>query len=153
MMSKPSSTNYPNGFLFSHYLIFFVSSYTGCARLKRMRKQVLLGGYSGEVPPLPIPNREVKLTGADGTASLCGRVGNRLFKPGCRQTARLSYFLLCPACRSVVNLRGSLEGSPQSKITSCRGANRGPDLRRGHLPLLTTAACAATFAANEHSGR
>ena len=27
-----------------------------------------LGGYSGEVPPLPIPNREVKLTNADGTA-------------------------------------------------------------------------------------
>ena len=29
---------------------------------------VLLGGYSSEVPPLPIPNREVKLTNADGTA-------------------------------------------------------------------------------------
>ena len=27
-----------------------------------------LGGYSSEVPPLPIPNREVKLTCADGTA-------------------------------------------------------------------------------------
>ena len=27
-----------------------------------------LGGYSGEVPPLPSPNREVKLTRADGTA-------------------------------------------------------------------------------------
>ena len=27
-----------------------------------------LGGYSSEVPPLPIPNREVKLTNADGTA-------------------------------------------------------------------------------------
>ena len=27
-----------------------------------------LGGYSSEVPPLPIPNREVKLTHADGTA-------------------------------------------------------------------------------------
>ena len=39
-----------------------------------------LGGYSGEVPPLPIPNREVKLTNADGTAYLSGRVGSRLFK-------------------------------------------------------------------------
>ena len=29
-----------------------------------------LGGYSGEVPPLPIPNREVKLASADGTAVL-----------------------------------------------------------------------------------
>ncbi len=29
---------------------------------------VLLGGFSNEVPPLPIPNREVKLVNADGTA-------------------------------------------------------------------------------------
>ena len=34
--------------------------------------------YCGEVPPLPIPNREVKLTCADGTAMQCGRVGSRL---------------------------------------------------------------------------
>ena len=40
-----------------------------------------LGGYSSEVPPLPIPNREVKLANADGTAFSCGRVGSRLFKP------------------------------------------------------------------------
>ena len=38
----------------------------------------LSGGYCGEVPPLPIPNREVKLTCADGTAMQCGRVGSRL---------------------------------------------------------------------------
>ena len=29
-----------------------------------------LGGYSSEVPPLPIPNREVKLANADGTADM-----------------------------------------------------------------------------------
>ena len=46
-----------------------------------MKHRVLLGGYSSEVPPLPIPNREVKLTNADGTAYLGGRVGSRLFKP------------------------------------------------------------------------
>ena len=46
-----------------------------------MERRVLLGGYSSEVPPLPIPNREVKLTHADGTAYLGGRVGSRLFKP------------------------------------------------------------------------
>ena len=38
----------------------------------------LLGGYSGGVPPLPIPNREVKPACADGTAMQCGRVGSRL---------------------------------------------------------------------------
>ena len=48
---------------------------------KNQLKQRSLGGYSSEVPPLPIPNREVKLTHADGTAYLGGRVGSRLFKP------------------------------------------------------------------------
>ena len=36
------------------------------------------GGYRGGVPPLPIPNREVKPACADGTAMQCGRVGSRL---------------------------------------------------------------------------
>ena len=39
----------------------------------------LSGGYCGGGPPLPIPNREVKPTCADGTAMQCGRVGSRLF--------------------------------------------------------------------------
>ena len=51
------------------------------ARVSIYETQVLLGGYSSEVPPLPIPNREVKLTHADGTAFCGGRVGSRLFKP------------------------------------------------------------------------
>ena len=38
-----------------------------------------LGGYSVGVPPLPIPNREVKPDCADGTAMQCGRVGSCLF--------------------------------------------------------------------------
>ena len=37
---------------------------------------IYCGGYSGEDPPLPIPNREVKLTSADGTAPPGGRVGS-----------------------------------------------------------------------------
>ncbi len=36
------------------------------------------GGYSVGVPPLPIPNREVKPVRADGTA-YSGRVGRRHF--------------------------------------------------------------------------
>ena len=58
-----------------------------------MEQRVLLGGYSSEVPPLPIPNREVKLTNADGTAYLGGRVGSRLFKSG---LAKDPTFLLYP---------------------------------------------------------
>ena len=44
----------------------------------QIRHTPLSGGYCGEVPPLPIPNREVKLTCADGTAMQCGRVGSCL---------------------------------------------------------------------------
>ena len=39
----------------------------------------LSGGYCSGVPPLPIPNREVKPACADGTAMQCGRVGGRHF--------------------------------------------------------------------------
>ena len=56
----------------------------------KLKQRVLLGGYSSEVPPLPIPNREVKLTNADGTAYLGGRVGSRLFK---EQANRFAPFL------------------------------------------------------------
>ena len=48
----------------------------------QIRHTPLSGGYCGEVPPLPIPNREVKLTCADGTAMQCGRVGSRLLLLG-----------------------------------------------------------------------
>ena len=46
-------------------------------------------GYSGEDPPLPIPNREVKLTIADGTDPPVGRVGSRgSSKPRASRDAR-----------------------------------------------------------------
>ena len=52
------------------------------------------GGYCGEVPPLPIPNREVKLTCADGTAMQCGRVGSRLLLSRASITKVVGAFLL-----------------------------------------------------------
>lgn len=42
------------------------------------------GGYSVGDPPLPIPNREVKPSGADGTAFPRGRVGSRRSLTGAR---------------------------------------------------------------------
>ena len=51
-----------------------------------------LGGYCGGVPPLPIPNREVKPTSADGTAMQCGRVGNRLLLEESSETKVLGIF-------------------------------------------------------------
>ena len=50
------------------------------------------GGYCGGVPPLPIPNREVKPTSADGTAMQCGRVGNRLLLEESSETKVLGLF-------------------------------------------------------------
>ena len=87
-MSKPSITNCPNTFFrkvhsFSCWLsiesrgtvVLYCQIQFACVQI---RHTPLSGGYCGEVPPLPIPNREVKLTCADGTAMQCGRVGSRL---------------------------------------------------------------------------
>ena len=70
-MSKPSGTNCPK---LSRAGVFFL-----CVFVKIMFHQCVknikvvadykdLGGYSDGVPPLPIPNREVKPVSADGTA-------------------------------------------------------------------------------------
>ena len=87
-MSKPSITNCPNTFFiivhsFSCWLsiesrgtvVLYCQIQFACVQI---RHTPLSGGYCGEVPPLPIPNREVKPTCADGTAMQCGRVGSRL---------------------------------------------------------------------------
>ncbi len=59
------------------HLSFLISHYS-CFACVQIRHNPLSGGYCGGVPPLPIPNREVKPTCADGTAMQCGRVGSRL---------------------------------------------------------------------------
>ena len=49
----------------------------------------------GEDPPLPIPNREVKLTSADGTAPPGGRVGScRFSKSPTEKSAGLFLFIV-----------------------------------------------------------
>ena len=53
-----------------------------------------LGGYSVGVPPLPIPNREVKPDCADGTAVKCGRAGSRrLFQEGYSKMSSPLFFV------------------------------------------------------------
>ena len=91
-MSKPSITNCPNTF-FRKFIVSTVCTVwmvlkvviqqstfniTYAFACVQIRHNPLSGGYCSEVPPLPIPNREVKLTCADGTAMQCGRVGSRL---------------------------------------------------------------------------
>ena len=58
-------------------------------------QEIYCGGYSGEDPPLPIPNREVKLTSADGTAPPGGRVGS-CRSSGLRLTKVNRSLFLCP---------------------------------------------------------
>ena len=77
-MSKPSITNCPNTFFIIVHSFNCIFSSLSCFACVQIRHAPLSGGYCGEVPPLPIPNREVKLTCADGTAMQCGRVGSRL---------------------------------------------------------------------------
>ena len=67
----------------------------------RGRAHPVPGGCCGGVPPLPIPNREVKPASADGTAMQCGRVGRRpLSSPPMRRWPRASSdargLFLCP---------------------------------------------------------
>ena len=67
----------------------------------------LSGGYGGGVPPLPIPNREVKPACADGTAMQCGRVGGRPLSTGEPSSNMLGgsshfiYMLFLVICRFV----------------------------------------------------
>ena len=56
---------------------------------------IYCGGYSGEDPPLPIPNREVKLTIADGTDPPVGRVGSCRSSGPLRVLRLPGVFFLC----------------------------------------------------------
>ena len=60
-----------------------------------LSQEIYCGGYISVDPPLPIPNREVKHTGADGSAIPSVRVGScRFSRPSSRQDPRVSFFLL-----------------------------------------------------------
>ena len=101
------------------------------------------GGYSGEVPPLPIPNREVKLTHADGTDPPVGRVGSRRSSEAL-SSARLAG-LLCLLCRTAAALvrccaaaRFPLRSHPPTFSPLRFGASgEGPGLRRNSPGTLS----------------
>ena len=92
-MSKPSITNCPNTFFNSVHSFNCIYGSLSCFACVQIRHTPLSGGYCGEVPPLPIPNREVKLTCADGTAMQCGRVGSRLLSSEASITKVVGAFL------------------------------------------------------------
>ena len=76
-------------------------------QLKTCQLKNTSGGYCGGVPPLPIPNREVKPTCADGTAMQCGRVGSRLLL---RSTLKIHFFRVL---FSFISLAGLPQIPPQ----------------------------------------
>ena len=90
--------------VFIELLVLRSQPYTTALEKRSLRKRAykslietscsnrILGGYCGGVPPLPIPNREVKPTSADGTAMQCGRVGNRLLLEESSETKVLGLF-------------------------------------------------------------
>ena len=60
-----------------------------------LSQEIYCGGYISVDPPLPIPNREVKHTGDDGSAIPSVRVGScRFSRPSSRQDPGVSFFLL-----------------------------------------------------------
>ena len=93
MTSKPSLTNCPKAFA---AVIF---SGVGTDRHRQLACEdchnPYSGGYCGGVPPLPIPNREVKPACADGTAMQCGRVGGRHFFEEPLSHSDLRAFFVC----------------------------------------------------------
>ena len=86
-------------------------------------------GYSGEDPPLPIPNREVKLTIADGTDPPVGRVGSRgSSKPRASRDARgffCCWLLLQCRLESAETERHRGLDEPTSPFTSRAARNVG----------------------------
>ena len=97
------------------------------------------GGYSGEVPPLPIPNREVKLTHADGTDPPVGRVGSRRSSEAL-SSARLAGLLffvaaqLCVAAALVRCCALSMLSVPLRRFAGICSALPAPLRRFGRVP-------------------
>ena len=81
------------------------------------------GGFGPGVPPLPIPNREVKPGRADGTAPQCGRVGRRLLErggslQGCGEPPLFFLFPSSPSSPSSFLFSSFLFSSPFSFLFS-----------------------------------
>src|ERR1700737_4469720 len=85
---------------------------------RRAEARKVSGGYIGGVPPVPIPNTEVKPSRADGTARFpCGRVGRcrnifpRASPPPFTGPRRGSLFLRAPCLWLRLHLCARCSGS------------------------------------------
>ena len=79
----------------------------------------LSGGYCSGVPPLPIPNREVKPACADGTAMQCGRVGGRHFSLSPVSAMKQGSFRWSCCLSAQCEVGKSHGDSPAKSKTSC----------------------------------
>ena len=95
--TQSTSTNSPKSFRKPRYLF----------------QAIYCGGFSSGEPPLPIPNREVKPTNADGTATPGGRVGSRRFSRVWTRNCPDSFFV---------------PGTKKSPISSILERRSSPDL-------------------------
>lgn len=99
---------------------------------------MICGGYIVRVTPVPIPNTEVKPTGADDTASFrCGKVGSRriyIKKKACAELHGLFLF----ACRTGKPRRGISKGWVWGRRKKCRRDIR-EDSRMGSFLLRSEA--------------
>ena len=113
------------------------------------RSEKTLGGYCGGVPPLPIPNREVKPACADGTAMQCGRVGGCLLYFRSSESNDFGDLFLCPypgmafsggAAVSAAPLdSGKSRVSPGNYIAKINGVHR--EVMCWHFLSTTHAGC------------
>ena len=95
-----------------------------------LSQEIYCGGYISVDPPLPIPNREVKHTGADGSAIPSVRVGScRFSRPSRRQDPRVSLFFIgakppqspC-ALKVLYDFAGTISLTPVDSILSMKRA-------------------------------
>ena len=115
------------------------STLTGFIIVLRHRdlfSETYCGGYSGEDPPLPIPNREVKLTIADGTAPPGGRVGSCHFLTRDPDITRCRGLLLYPGAE-LFSFVAACFSTPVSYADSPFQEHADRSLRSGQAsPLL-----------------
>ena len=89
----------------------------------------LSGGYGGGVTPLPIPNREVKPSSADGTAR--ETVWESRSPPGVNRRAPRANggpFFVCspePPSRSISAIPVFRDAGPKAVVTQGRASDRG----------------------------
>ena len=113
---------------------------------------IYCGGYSGGVPPLPIPNREVKPASADGTDLPVGRVSSCRSSRG-SMTDVIEPLFLPPLLRSCPRGRCGLHFVPTGDFrrSQCSLLRRVPDGTATQNLSTPAAPCSRIFSFVENA--